>query len=103
MTHTPDGRRPAAPKGDAPTAGTRAKDELLTVTNMIALAGAVLLIGVLLENFAGMEPAYAVGRVVSMPLLVLAVVAGVRRRIWPSLILPVAALAAITATFLTGS
>ncbi|RPF23379.1 hypothetical protein [Myceligenerans xiligouense] len=78
------------------------KGEILTVTNMISLAGAVLIIGLLLERFAGMDPAYAVGRVVSVPLLVTAVVVGARRGSWLSLVLPTIGLALVVSTFFIG-
>lgn len=77
--------------------------EILTATNMIALAGAVLITGVLLDRFAEMEAAYAIGRIVSVPFLVAAIVVGARRRAWLTLILPTAALALIASTFFLGS
>ncbi|MBE1877879.1 hypothetical protein [Myceligenerans pegani] len=78
------------------------RGEILTITNMIALAGAVLILGVLLDRFAGMEPAYAVGRIVSVPLLVTAIVLAARRRTWPALIVPAAGLAFLASTFFVG-
>lgn len=79
------------------------RGEIVTVTNMIALAGAVVLIGALLEIFAGMAPAYAVARLVSVPLLVTAIVVAARRQNWPSLILPTLALALVASTFFLGA
>ncbi|MBO0608210.1 hypothetical protein [Myceligenerans salitolerans] len=78
------------------------KGEVLTVTNMIALAGAVLITGLLLARFAGMEPAYVVSRVVCVPLLVTGIVVAARRRNWLSLVLPTAGLAVVVSTFFVG-
>lgn len=90
----------AAKPDDEPYAEPRGA--VLTVTNMIALAGAILITGVLLDRFAGMPPAYAVSRVVSVPFLVAAIVIGARRRAWPALLLPVAGLAFVASTFFAG-
>lgn len=70
----------------------------LTVTNMIALVGAILLTAVLLGVVAEMDLAFTVGRIVSLPLLAIAIVVGARRRNWPALILPTLALAVIAAS-----
>ncbi|GAB3158144.1 hypothetical protein GCM10027059_02360 [Myceligenerans halotolerans] len=92
MTDYPDDGPYAEPKG-----------EVLTVTNMIALAGAVLITGVLLDRFAELDPAYAISRIVSMPFLVAAIVVAARRRAWPALILPAVALALVATTFFLGN
>lgn len=102
MADYPDDGTYAEPDGKVLTATAEPGAEILTVTNMVALAGAVLIIGTLLERFAGMDPAYTVSRAVSVPLLVTAVVVGARRRNWASLILPTIGLALVATTFLMG-
>jgi hypothetical protein len=92
----------AEPEPETRTDTTGSGAEILTVTNLVALVGAVLIIGTLLDRFAELEPASAVARAVSAPLLVTAIVVGARRRRWPSLIVPTIALALVAATFFIG-
>lgn len=99
--YSSDGRY-AEPEPETRMVATEPRGEVLTVTNMVALAGAVLIIGTLLDRFAGMDPASAVARIASVPFLVTAIVVGARHRRWPSLILPTIALAFVTSTFLVG-
>jgi hypothetical protein len=80
--------------------GTDTKDEandpsaVVTRVNLIALA--ILVAGSLLDRFAGVDSAYLISRAVAAPILVVALVLGVRRRagralIWPSILLALVA------------
>lgn len=83
--------------------GLETKDDAngpkVTTAGMTTVALAVLVLGSLLERFAGVDSAYIVSRVVAAPIILVALVIGIRRRTGRALIWPSILLALVAATF----
>ncbi|MDR7382776.1 hypothetical protein [Promicromonospora iranensis] len=80
---------------------TSASDRSTPVTVITSIALAILVAGSLIDHFAGVDGAYLVSRVVAAPVLVVALVIGIRRRtgralIWPAILLAVAVAASVS-------
>lgn len=74
----------------------RANDRSTAVTGVTSIALAIMVAGSLVDHFAGVDGAYLVSRVVAGPVLVVALVIGIRRRtgralIWPAILLALVA------------
>lgn len=69
------------------------------ITGLTSIAIAVLVAGTLLDRFAGIGAAYVVTRILAAPIIIIALVIGIRRRAGSALILPAILLAVVSATF----
>lgn len=75
-----------------------ANDPTAVITGLAGIAVAILVAGTLLDRFAGIEAAYMVTRIVAAPIIIVALVVGVRRHAGRALIWPAVLLVLVVAT-----
>jgi hypothetical protein len=71
----------------------------VTTAGVTTIALAVLVAGSLLERFAGVDGAYIISRFLAAPIILVALVIGIRRRAGRALIWPAVLAVLIAATF----
>ena len=76
-----------------------ANDPKAAITGLTSIAITVLVAGALLDRFAGVDAAYIVTRILAAPIILVALVIGIRRHAGSALILPAVLLVLVVATF----
>ena len=74
-------------------------DPKAAITGLTSIALTILVAGALLDRFAGIDAAYIITRILAAPIILIALVMGIRRRVGRALILPVILLVLVAATF----
>ena len=88
-----------SPTPDGVDTKDNASDPKAVITGLTSIAVAVLVAGSLLDRFAEVDAAYMVTRILAAPIIMIALVIGIRRRVGRALILPAILLAVVAATF----